>query len=161
MFGRRRRRLELAVAIDPTLPRWIRGDVTRLRQILVNLVGNAVKFTASGEVTLTVTLFSGGADALRFTSRFATPAAAFRRIVWTACSGAFSQVDASTTRRYGGTGLGLVISKRLTEIMGGRIWVESESDKGSVFQFIIPLHTAPAAGSRCQAPMPVGRARAC
>jgi PAS domain S-box-containing protein len=137
------KKLELAVAIDPTLPRWIRGDVTRLRQILVNLLGNGVKFTASGEVTLTVERFSGSADtpSLHFAVRdtgCGIPADRLDRLFR-----AFSQVDASTTRRYGGTGLGLVISKKLTEIMGGRIWVESESDKGSVFQFIIPLRTAP------------------
>ena len=137
------KKLELTVGIDPTLPRWIRGDVTRLRQILVNLVGNAVKFTSSGEVALSVKRFSDGAEnsSLHFAVRD------------TGCGIAgdhldrlfrpFSQVDASTTRRYGGTGLGLVISKRLTEIMGGRIWVETKSDVGSVFQFIIPLHTAP------------------
>ena len=155
------KRLELAVAIDPTLPRWIRGDVTRLRQILVNLLGNAVKFTASGEVTLTVKLFSGSADApsLHFAVRdtgCGIPADRLDRLFR-----AFSQVDASTTRRYGGTGLGLAISKKLTEIMGGRIWVESETDKGSVFQFIIPLHTAPqpegAARRRCRL---VGQERA-
>jgi PAS domain S-box-containing protein len=137
------KKLELAVDIDPTLPRWIHGDVSRLRQILVNLLGNAVKFTASGEVTLTVELFSGSADtpSLHFAVRDSgcgIPTDRLDRLFR-----AFSQVDASTTRRYGGTGLGLVISKRLTEMMGGRIWVESESDKGSVFQFIIPLHTAP------------------
>ena len=137
------KKLELAVAIDPILPRWIRGDVTRLRQILVNLLGNAVKFTASGEVTLTVTSFSGTADtpSLHFAVRdtgCGIPADRLDRLFR-----AFSQVDASTTRRYGGTGLGLVISKRLAEIMGGRIWVESESEKGSVFQFIIPLLAVP------------------
>jgi signal transduction histidine kinase/CheY-like chemotaxis protein len=137
------KKLELAAAIDPNLPRWIRGDVTRLRQILVNLVGNAVKFTASGEVTLTVSLFADTADtpSLHFAVRdtgCGIPADRLHRLFRP-----FSQVDASTTRRYGGTGLGLVISKKLTEIMGGRIWVESESDKGSVFQFIIPLHAAP------------------
>ncbi len=136
------KKLELAVDIDPTLPRWIHGDVSRLRQILVNLLGNAVKFTAAGEVTLTVGLFAGSADtpSLHFAVRdtgCGIPADRLDRLFR-----AFSQVDASTTRRYGGTGLGLVISKKLTEIMGGRIWVESESDKGSVFQFIIPLRTA-------------------
>ena len=135
--------MNLAASIEPALPRWIRGDVTRLRQILVNLVGNAVKFTASGEVTLTVTLFSGGAatPSLHFAVRdtgCGIPADRLDRLFR-----AFSQVDASTTRIYGGTGLGLVICKKLTEIMGGRIWVETESGKGSVFQFIIPLHAAP------------------
>jgi signal transduction histidine kinase/CheY-like chemotaxis protein len=138
------KKIELAVGIDPTLPRWIRGDVTRLRQILVNLVGNAVKFTSSGEVTLTVKLLSGSAEApsLHFAVRdtgCGIPADRLDRLFRP-----FSQVDASTTRRYGGTGLGLAISKKLTEIMGGRIWLESEADKGSVFQFTIPLHTAPA-----------------
>jgi signal transduction histidine kinase/DNA-binding response OmpR family regulator len=137
------KKIELAVGIDPTLPRWIRGDVTRLRQILVNLLGNAVKFTSSGEVTLTVKLFSDSAAApsLHFAVRdtgCGIPADRLDRLFRP-----FSQVDASTTRRYGGTGLGLVISKKLTEIMGGRIWLESEADKGSVFQFIIPLHADP------------------
>ena len=137
------KRLELTAAIDPTLPRWIRGDVTRLRQILVNLLGNAIKFTESGEVTLTVRLASDGADApsLHFAVRdtgCGIPADGVNRLFR-----AFSQVDASTTRRYGGTGLGLAISKKLAEIMGGRIWVESEPGKGSVFQFVIPLHPAP------------------
>jgi signal transduction histidine kinase/CheY-like chemotaxis protein len=137
------KKLELAVAIDPTLPRWIRGDVTRLRQILVNLIGNAVKFTASGEVTLTVKLFSGTSDtpSLHFAvhdTGCGIPADRLDRLFRS-----FSQADASTTRRYGGTGLGLAISKKLTEIMGGRIWVETESGKGSVFQFIIPLLAAP------------------
>jgi PAS domain S-box-containing protein len=137
------KKLELAVAVDPTLPRWIRGDVTRLRQILVNLLGNAVKFTASGEVTLTVELFAGAADtpSLHFAVRdtgCGIPADRLDRLFR-----AFSQVDGSTTRRYGGTGLGLIISKKLTEIMGGRIWVETEDNKGSVFQFVIPLHTVP------------------
>ena len=138
------KRLELTAEIDPTLPRWIRGDVTRLRQILVNLLGNAVKFTASGEVALTVTssVDPGDGPALHFSVRdtgCGIPADRMDRLFR-----AFSQVDASTTRKYGGTGLGLAISKKLTEIMGGRIWVESESDKGSVFQFVLPLRGAPA-----------------
>ena len=135
--------LELAVSIEPTLPRWIRGDGTRVRQILVNLLGNAVKFTDAGEVALTVTRFSGAADvpSLHFAVRdtgCGIPADGLGRLFH-----AFSQVDASTTRKYGGTGLGLVICKKLTEIMGGRIWVETESGKGSAFQFIIPLRAVP------------------
>ncbi|MEP7309029.1 MAG: response regulator [Acidobacteriota bacterium] len=137
------KRLDLALAIEPILPRWIRGDGTRLRQILVNLLGNAVKFTESGEVTLTVTRFAG--DAAATSLHFAVhdtgcgiPIDRRERLFR-----AFSQVDASTTRKHGGTGLGLAISKRLTELMGGRIWVDSESGRGSVFQFIIPLHAVP------------------
>jgi signal transduction histidine kinase/CheY-like chemotaxis protein len=143
------KKLELAVAIDPDLPRWIHGDVTRLRQILVNLLGNAVKFTESGEVTLTVTLWAGGTDpdtpSLHFSVRdtgCGIPADRQDRLFK-----AFSQADASTTRKYGGTGLGLAISKKLTEIMGGRIWVESAGDAGSAFQFIIPLRPAPQHGA--------------
>jgi PAS domain S-box-containing protein len=137
------KRLELAVEIDPSVPRWVHGDVTRLRQVLVNLAGNAVKFTAAGEVVLTVKPFCGNPEnpSIHFSVRdtgCGIPSDRLDRLFQS-----FSQVDASTTRKYGGTGLGLAISKKLTEIMGGRIWVESELGKGSVFQFIIPQRTAP------------------
>jgi signal transduction histidine kinase/CheY-like chemotaxis protein len=135
--------LELVVDIHPTVPRWIMGDVTRLRQILVNLVSNAVKFTAAGEVVLTVQPFSGGEEnpSIHFVVRdtgCGIPADRLDRLFRS-----FSQVDASTTRKYGGTGLGLAISKRLTELMGGSIWVESEVGAGSAFQFTIPQKLAP------------------
>jgi signal transduction histidine kinase/ActR/RegA family two-component response regulator len=134
------KKLQLTVTIDRTLPRWIRGDVTRLRQILVNLLGNAVKFTDTGQVALSVGSLPGSATSLHFAVRdtgAGIPPEHLDRLFK-----AFSQVDASTTRKHGGTGLGLAISKRLTEIMGGRIWVESESGKGSVFQFTLPLRPA-------------------
>jgi signal transduction histidine kinase/DNA-binding response OmpR family regulator len=137
------KRLELALEIDPILPRWVCGDITRLRQILVNLLANAVKFTTTGEVLLTVTPFGGNPEnpfihfAVRDTGCGIPPEGLDRLFQ------SFSQVDASITRKYGGTGLGLAISQKLTEIMGGRIWVESDPGKGSVFQFIIPLRAAP------------------
>ena len=141
------KRLELTADIDPTLPRWVHGDVTRLRQILVNLLGNAVKFTATGEVALTVT--TGTEEPYGPVLYFAVrdtgcgiPSDRMDRLFR-----AFTQVDASTTRKYGGTGLGLAISKRLTEILGGRIWVESEHERGSVFQFVLPLRIATAPSS--------------
>ena len=93
------------------------GDVTRLRQILLNLLSNALKFTESGEVVLTVRC--GGGDELRFSVRdsgIGLSAAGMSKLFQS-----FSQVDSSTSRRYGGTGLGLVISKRLAEMMGGRM----------------------------------------
>jgi CheY-like chemotaxis protein len=129
----------MTVDVDRALPRWIRGDGTRLRQILVNLLGNAVKFTESGSVTLTVKRSADGGE-LQFAVRdtgCGIPADRLDRLFR-----AFSQVDASITRKYGGTGLGLVISKKLTEIMGGRIWVKSELGKGSAFHFVVPLRTA-------------------
>jgi CheY-like chemotaxis protein/anti-sigma regulatory factor (Ser/Thr protein kinase) len=134
--------LELVVDVHPSVPRWIFGDVTRLRQILVNLVSNAVKFTAAGEVVLTVQPYSNGIEEPRI--HFAVrdtgcgiPADRLDRLFQS-----FSQVDASTTRNHGGTGLGLAISKRLTDLMSGSIWVQSETGKGSVFQFTIPQKVA-------------------
>jgi signal transduction histidine kinase/CheY-like chemotaxis protein len=135
--------LELIVDIHPSVPRRIFGDAMRLQQILVNLVGNAVKFTAAGEVVLTLQPFSGGPEkeCIHFAVRdtgCGIPTDRLDRLFRP-----FSQADASTTRKYGGTGLGLAISKRLTENMGGRIWVDSEIGTGSVFQFTIPRKVAP------------------
>ena len=129
--------LELTYATDATTPRLIAGDAGRLRQILVNLLANAIKFTPAGEVAVTVSARS--MEAPRHEIHFAVrdtgigiSAEQFDRLFKV-----FSQVDASTTRRYGGTGLGLAICKRLAELMGGRIWAESELGKGSTFHFTI------------------------
>jgi signal transduction histidine kinase/CheY-like chemotaxis protein len=134
--------LELALDVDPRLPRWILGDVTRVRQVLVNLIGNAVKFTDRGEVVLSI---RQAADTTEPSIHFAVrdtgcgiPVDRLGRLFLS-----FSQVDSTTTRKYGGTGLGLAISRRLTELMGGRIWVDSEEGSGSTFHFTIPLNAAP------------------
>lgn len=129
--------LELAYFIEEDVPPVIEGDITRLRQVLVNLVGNAVKFTEEGEVFVGVSVAnrSGNQYELQFMVRdtgIGIPKERLDRLFQ-----AFQQVDSSTTRRYGGTGLGLAISKRLVELMGGRIWVESEVGKGSTFFFTI------------------------
>ncbi|WP_238993720.1 response regulator [Calothrix sp. PCC 6303] len=138
------KKLELACLIDPTTPNIIVGDVTRLRQILVNLLSNAVKFTANGEVvvfvnTRSVNSTNSNSDRNLYEIEFAVkdtgigiPADRMNRLFQS-----FSQVDASTTRQYGGTGLGLAICKRLCEMMGGKIWVESEAGVGSTFSFNI------------------------
>jgi PAS domain S-box-containing protein len=132
------KRLDLLCEIADGVPGTVRGDATRLRQILVNLIGNAVKFTEKGEVVLSVrsTLIGEGPKTeLTFditdTGIGISPEGMGRLFR------SFSQVDASTTRKFGGTGLGLAISKRLAELMGGRMWVESEFGKGSVFHFTI------------------------
>jgi len=119
------------------LPACVRGDVTRVRQILVNLLSNAVKFTERGGITVEVAsrLVPDGSAELTFSVRdtgIGIPADRLDRLFRQ-----FSQVDASTTRRYGGTGLGLVISKRLAELHGGRMWVESRPGEGSCFSFTI------------------------
>ncbi len=137
--------LELAYLLDEQTPHDIVGDVTRLRQILVNLVGNAIKFTHAGEVVVAVTAERGSDDryalqiAVRDTGIGIAPDRMDRLFK------SFSQVDSSTTRQYGGTGLGLAISKRLAELMGGEMWVESEEGKGSTFYFKIVVAAAPAA----------------
>jgi len=136
--------LELMIEIGGEVPAWVFGDVTRLRQILVNLVSNAEKFTAAGEIVVTVHSENDaeGSSVLHFAVRdtgIGIPPEGMERLFRS-----FSQVDASTTRKHGGTGLGLAISKRLTELMGGRIWAESEPGKGSTFQFVIPERAASA-----------------
>jgi len=143
--------IDLAYIIDPDTPEGIRGDMTRLRQILVNLLSNAVKFTDRGEIVLAVsseTISNLEADEapqahmLHFTVRdtgIGIPQDRMDRLFRS-----FSQVDASTTRRYGGTGLGLAISRRLSEMMGGTMWVESELGAGSTFHFTIRAQAAPA-----------------
>jgi PAS domain S-box-containing protein len=133
--------LDLLYWIDDEVPRTVLGDATRLRQIFVNLISNAVKFTQQGEVVVTLTrrLSEGGEPLLHASVRdtgIGIPADRLSRLFQV-----FSQVDASTTRHYGGTGLGLAICKRLVTLMGGRIWVESEAGQGSDFQFEIPCHS--------------------
>src|SRR3954451_17002283 len=135
--------LALVCEVAPKVPTNLIGDPTRLRQVLLNLLGNAIKFTESGEVALRVTPDNDPAipAALRFTisdTGIGIPSeklgSVFER---------FPQADSSTTRRYGGSGLGLTISKRLVELMAGRISVESELGKGSVFSFAVPLEVRP------------------
>jgi signal transduction histidine kinase/ABC-type sugar transport system substrate-binding protein/DNA-binding response OmpR family regulator len=143
--------LDLAYLVDEQTPAAIVGDMTRLRQIMVNLLGNAVKFTERGEVVVSVTSHQtspppGEGKGERYELHFAVKDTGIgippNRIEHLFQS--FTQVDASTTRRYGGSGLGLAISKRLSELMGGTMWVESEVGRGSTFHFAIQAQAAPA-----------------
>jgi PAS domain S-box-containing protein len=127
--------LELAYAVQPNVPDTVIGDPGRLRQILVNLVGNAIKFTEQGEVVVEVEATSPLTDTIDVhvtvkDSGIGIPLDKQRLILEP-----FTQADGSTTRRYGGTGLGLAISKQLVELMGGRLWLESEVGRGSTFHF--------------------------
>jgi len=131
--------IKLGCEIDSAVPISILGDITRLRQILINLLGNALKFTPVGEISLTVT-FDAAQQIIQFaiqdTGIGIAPEGMERLFK------SFSQVDASTTRQYGGTGLGLVICQRLCTLMGGKIWVESQPLKGSTFFFTIKAKVA-------------------
>ena len=137
------KKLEIAYLVESAVPRDVIGDVTRLRQILVNLLGNAIKFTEKGEIITRVALEcqEGEECILHFSVQDTGIGIPPDRIEYLFES--FTQVDASTTRRYGGTGLGLAISKQLVEIMGGEMWVESELGKGSTFHFTIRAEKAP------------------
>lgn len=129
--------LELVYFVDPQVPAYLKSDITRLRQILINLLNNAVKFTKEGEIEIKVELVERQNSqatihfAIRDTGIGISPEKQRKLFK------AFSQADSSTTRHYGGTGLGLAISKKLVELLGGKIWVESEEGKGSTFQFTI------------------------
>ena len=141
MVGPRAREKGLVLYCDIAdgLPEGLLGDPTRLRQVLLNLLGNAVKFTSAGQVSLHVTQEKGIglAPALKFLvndTGIGIPDSKIARIFER-----FVQADTSTTRRFGGSGLGLTISKRLVELMGGQIRVESEVDRGSAFSFTLPM----------------------
>src|SRR5438876_6901065 len=166
------KKLDLAYVVDDAIPKILVSDVTRLRQILVNLIGNAVKFTHHGEIVIEVTPAARSArtaqpghthdtDFLRHPEEWllhflvrdtgiGIPVDRQGRLFKS-----FQQVDASTTRHYGGTGLGLAICKRLTDLMGGKIWVESDAGKGSTFHFTILAKAAAAtAPPSWQSPQP-------
>ena len=129
--------LELLCEIAPEVPEVVQGDSGRLRQVLVNLIGNAIKFTDEGEVALSVRLEVEDGDdrLLRFTvsdTGIGIPLEKQKMIF-----DPFTQADTSTTRKYGGTGLGLTISSRLVHMMDGRIWLESEAGRGTQFHFTV------------------------
>jgi PAS domain S-box-containing protein len=135
--------LDLAARIEPTVPAHLTGDPLRLRQVLINLLGNAVKFTEIGQIVLEVAKAPGANSPgdLMFTvadTGIGIPKDKLQQIF-----SSFEQADSSTTRRYGGSGLGLAIAKRLTELMGGKITVESEVGKGSRFSFTAQFGIAP------------------
>jgi signal transduction histidine kinase/CheY-like chemotaxis protein len=134
--------LELLYAIAPDVPGELHGDATRLRQIMVNLLGNAVKFTESGEVELTVIRETDSAGSPRIVFRVRDTGIGIPPAVRKNLFRAFGQATAATARQFGGTGLGLVISKRLAELMDGAMWFDSEAGRGSTFAFSIALKPA-------------------
>lgn len=145
--------IELLSEVLHDVPRHVRGDPGRIRQVLVNLVGNAIKFTSDGEVALSTKLMQqqAGHAIIHFSVRDTGIgiAADKQELIFDS----FSQEDSSTTRKYGGTGLGLSICRRLVELMGGRMWLQSQAGKGSTFHFSVQLNLA----EHAPAPM-IGRA---
>jgi signal transduction histidine kinase len=136
--------LRLVSDVGASVPSLVRGDAGRLRQILINLIGNAIKFSDRGEVSITVDRAPESPDHLHFSVRdtgIGIPAEKQAMIFE-----AFTQVDGSFTRRFGGTGLGLTIASRLVRMMDGRIWVESQAGEGSTFHFTARLEPAGAGG---------------
>ena len=129
--------LELAYFLENGFPEKVDGDVTRLRQVLVNLLGNAVKFTETGEVTLSASSAPIGDGKIELHFAVKDTGIGISKKDQGKLFQSFTQVDSSITRNYGGTGLGLAISWKLVELMGGKIWIESEEGKGSTFHFTI------------------------
>lgn len=147
-----KKQIELLYLIDQDVPPVLEGDITRLRQILLNLVGNGIKFTEKGDIFVSVSLQERHAQSarLRFDVRdtgIGIPAEKMELLFRS-----FTQLDSSTTRKYGGTGLGLAISARLVEMMGGSIWAESRVGKGSTFSFTIGVRLGTDAANRRPAP---------
>ncbi len=129
--------IELTHFNDPNIPETIKSDETRLRQIIVNLLGNALKFTNHGEIELTTEAKHINENKIEIHFAIRDTGIGIQKDHMNKLFKSFSQVDASVTRKFGGTGLGLAISKQLSELMGGKIWVESEVGVGSTFHFTI------------------------
>lgn len=134
-LGAHQKDLELACFVLPELPEFVIGDPVRLRQVVLNLAGNAIKFTEQGEVVLRVEAEESDQESMVLHFTVTDTGIGIPKEKQALIFEPFSQADTSTTRRYGGTGLGLSISMRLIEMMGGRIWLESEVGKGSTFHF--------------------------
>ena len=133
------KKLELAYFVDRGVPACVEGDSARLKQVLMNLLGNAVKFTDKGEVLLRVQVEEQDADGVHLKFSVSDTGIGIPVDKQQDIFEAFSQADGSMTRRYGGTGLGLTICTRLVTMMGGAIWVESQLDQGSTFHFTLRL----------------------
>jgi PAS domain S-box-containing protein len=143
-----RKGLELTCRIPPSVPLAFVGDPTRLRQVILNLVDNAIKFTEQGEVRLECRVASEDDKHTWLHCSITDTGVGIPQEQQQSIFGAFTQADSSMTRKYGGTGLGLTISARLVQMMGGRIWLESESGKGSTFHFTVRLGKAAATRSK-------------
>jgi PAS domain S-box-containing protein len=149
--------LELAIGIEPDVPQHLVGDALRLQQVLINLAGNAIKFTERGEVAVLVDLehvgAGGAAETVNLRFRISDTGIGMDVAQQEKVFSAFSQADSSTTRRFGGTGLGLAICKRLVDLMGGNIQLRSQSGLGSEFLVTIPMKVAAPATAPNSAPV--------
>ncbi len=138
----REKGLELIMRYDPSCPRRLNGDAGRLRQILMNLVGNAIKFTAQGHVLINIRCLQQDDKEAKIQIEVQDTGIGISKDIQSSLFSAFTQADGSTTRRFGGTGLGLAISRQLVDLMGGEIGVESCPDEGSTFRFTLGLPLA-------------------
>ncbi|WP_415037058.1 response regulator [Azonexus sp.] len=142
--------LDLVVDIAPNLPERLVGDPTRLRQLLLNLVGNAIKFTEQGEVAIRASIENDMDEQVLLHVAVRDTGIGIAPDKQHAIFAAFAQADASTTRRFGGTGLGLAICTKLVQLMSGQIWLESKEGEGSVFHFTARMKRAPEAAAKAQ-----------
>ena len=145
------KRLELLSRVDPKIPATLRGDPGRFRQVLINLLGNAIKFTERGEVVTTVEVAQEGPDTVELQVAVRDSGVGITAEARSRLFQPFSQADSSTTRKFGGTGLGLAICRRLVELMGGEIGVDSEPGQGSTFRFTVRLELVPAGAAETAA----------
>ena len=142
--------LRLVWEVEADVPRWLLGDAGRIRQVLLNLLGNAVKFTEVGQITASVSLNHADAESAELTFAVQDTGIGIPKDRQHAVFEAFTQADPSVTRFFGGTGLGLSISAQLVRLMGGELRVESEPGQGSTFEFTIRCRRAPAASDKSQ-----------
>jgi CheY-like chemotaxis protein len=150
--------IEVSCDIAPNVPEMIRGDATRLRQVLLNLVGNAIKFTAAGEVSVRVETEDSESDIGNLHFTVTDTGVGIPPEMREAIFNPFTQADTSTTRHYGGTGLGLTICARLVSMMGGKVWFESEVGRGSQFHFTVQMK-ALEGGAEPRVTIPAGQLR--
>ncbi len=151
--------VEVLFAIDPALPDWLLGDVTRLRQVLINLASNALKFTEHGEVTIALSRHGRGRDGTEITFQVHDTGIGIAADKLERIFDGFTQAEASTNRRFGGTGLGLTISQRLVALMGGALQVDSTVGAGSSFYFRLTFADAPEAPAQLTTPKTTRPAR--
>jgi PAS domain S-box-containing protein len=158
-----RKHLSLVLVLSPALPTHVRGDAHRIQQVLLNLIRNAIKFTEQGGITVAVTAASDSRRTHLIQFTVADTGVGIDPAQCSMIFDRFTQADSRANRQYGGVGLGLSISKRLVELMGGRIWIESEQGNGSRFSFTVPLQSQPQGESRAPSvlpsPTPVVRAQ--